>query len=86
MATLASYFGLGQQKHRSEVRKTRQFSVRIHNLISVYGLCRSLDDVRMNLEVLKNCATVLLLVSILLHGLDDKRIEHDAREIDNQGP
>ncbi|RDX92728.1 Protein NEN4 [Mucuna pruriens] len=41
MATLASYFGLGQQKHRS------------------------LDDVRMNLEVLKNCATVLFLESSL---------------------
>ncbi|KAG8642889.1 hypothetical protein MANES_12G138200v8 [Manihot esculenta] len=39
MATLASYFGLGQQKHRS------------------------LDDVRMNLEVLKHCATVLFLES-----------------------
>ncbi|KAJ4837058.1 hypothetical protein Tsubulata_038323 [Turnera subulata] len=38
MATLAAYFGLGQQKHRS------------------------LDDVRMNLEVLKHCATVLFLV------------------------
>ncbi|XP_027367551.1 protein NEN4 [Abrus precatorius] len=47
MATLASYFGLGQQKHRS------------------------LDDVRMNLEVLKHCATVLFLESTLpntLHG------------------
>ncbi|KAL8167426.1 hypothetical protein V2J09_008925 [Rumex salicifolius] len=41
MATLADYFGLGQQKHRS------------------------LDDVRMNLEVLKNCATVLFLESSL---------------------
>ncbi|KAI9113738.1 hypothetical protein K1719_014989 [Acacia pycnantha] len=41
MATLASYFGLGEQKHRS------------------------LDDVRMNLEVLKNCATVLFLESSL---------------------
>ncbi|KAK1280718.1 hypothetical protein QJS04_geneDACA015173 [Acorus gramineus] len=41
MATLASYFGLGQQKHRS------------------------LDDVRMNLEVLKHSATVLLLESSL---------------------
>ncbi|KAL1326955.1 hypothetical protein HN51_037064 [Arachis hypogaea] len=41
MATLASYFGLGQQKHRS------------------------LDDVRMNLEVLKHCATVLFLESSL---------------------
>ncbi|KAL5985977.1 Protein nen4 [Asimina triloba] len=39
MATLAAYFGLGQQKHRS------------------------LDDVRMNLEVLKHCATILFLVS-----------------------
>ncbi|KAF6175727.1 hypothetical protein GIB67_022729 [Kingdonia uniflora] len=41
MATLASYFGLGQQKHRS------------------------LADVRMNLEVLKSCATVLFLESSL---------------------
>ncbi|XP_044486619.1 protein NEN1-like [Mangifera indica] len=41
MATLATYFGLGQQKHRS------------------------LDDVRMNLEVLKYCATVLFLESSL---------------------
>uniref|UniRef100_A0A1D1Y776 Uncharacterized protein Rv2191/MT2247 n=1 Tax=Anthurium amnicola TaxID=1678845 RepID=A0A1D1Y776_9ARAE len=42
MATLANYFGLGRQKHRS------------------------LDDVRMNLEVLKYCATVLFLESSLL--------------------
>ncbi|CAJ2664589.1 unnamed protein product [Trifolium pratense] len=41
MATLATYFGLGQQTHRS------------------------LDDVRMNLEVLKCCATVLFLESSL---------------------
>ncbi|XP_031281181.1 protein NEN1-like [Pistacia vera] len=41
MATLATYFGLGQQTHRS------------------------LDDVRMNLEVLKHCATVLFLESSL---------------------
>ncbi|KAH7550704.1 hypothetical protein JRO89_XS13G0252000 [Xanthoceras sorbifolium] len=41
MATLATYFGLGQQSHRS------------------------LDDVRMNLEVLKYCATVLFLESSL---------------------
>ncbi|KAJ0048424.1 hypothetical protein Pint_16880 [Pistacia integerrima] len=41
MATLAQYFELGQQTHRS------------------------LDDVRMNLEVLKHCATVLFLESIL---------------------
>ncbi|KAK6123173.1 hypothetical protein DH2020_043075 [Rehmannia glutinosa] len=38
MATLATYFGLGQQTHRS------------------------LDDVRMNLEVLKYCATVLFWI------------------------
>ncbi|PIA50304.1 hypothetical protein AQUCO_01300800v1 [Aquilegia coerulea] len=41
MATLANYFGLGQQTHRS------------------------LADVRMNLEVLKHCATVLFLESTL---------------------
>ncbi|CAI9283985.1 unnamed protein product [Lactuca saligna] len=41
MATLADYFGLGKQSHRS------------------------LDDVRMNLEVLKYCATVLFLESSL---------------------
>ncbi|TKY55073.1 NEN2 protein [Spatholobus suberectus] len=41
MATLATYFGLGRQTHRS------------------------LDDVRMNLEVLKYCATVLFLESSL---------------------
>ncbi|KAK9669206.1 hypothetical protein RND81_13G115600 [Saponaria officinalis] len=41
MATLASYFGLGQQTHRS------------------------LGDVRMNLEVVKYCATVLFLESSL---------------------
>ncbi|CAN1284533.1 Protein NEN4 [Linum perenne] len=45
MATLATYFGLGHQKHRS------------------------LDDVRMNLEVLKHCATVLFLESSLPAGL-----------------
>ncbi|KAL2246582.1 UNVERIFIED_CONTAM: Protein NEN4 [Sesamum indicum] len=43
MATLADYFGLGQQKHRS------------------------LEDVRLNLEVLKHCATVLLLVCIYIY-------------------
>lgn len=48
MATLANYFGLGQQKHRS------------------------LDDVRMNLEVLKNCATVLFLESSLPNMLSNK--------------
>ncbi|KAL8143950.1 hypothetical protein V2J09_016982 [Rumex salicifolius] len=41
MASLASYFGLGQQIHRS------------------------LEDVRMNLEVVKYCATVLFLESSL---------------------
>ncbi|XAR65501.1 DNA-directed DNA polymerase [Bertholletia excelsa] len=41
MATLATYFGLGEQTHRS------------------------LDDVRMNLDVLKFCATVLFLESSL---------------------
>ncbi|KAI4326615.1 hypothetical protein MLD38_031908 [Melastoma candidum] len=41
MASLATYFGLGEQTHRS------------------------LDDVRMNLEVLKYCSTVLFLESSL---------------------
>ncbi|CAL9064549.1 unnamed protein product [Musa banksii] len=41
MASLASYFGLGKQTHRS------------------------LDDVRMNLEVFKYCATVLFLEASL---------------------
>ncbi|GAV89203.1 RNase_T domain-containing protein [Cephalotus follicularis] len=48
MASLASYFGLGHQKHRS------------------------LDDVRMNLEILKNCATVLFLESSLPSILSGK--------------
>ncbi|XP_044464310.1 protein NEN4 [Mangifera indica] len=48
MASLASYFGLGLQKHRS------------------------LDDVRMNLEVLKHCATVLFLESSLPSELNRK--------------
>ncbi|CAH2061531.1 unnamed protein product [Thlaspi arvense] len=48
MASLASYFGLGVQKHRS------------------------LDDVRMNLEVLKHCATVLFLESTLPNDLKGK--------------
>ncbi|KAL3819427.1 hypothetical protein ACJIZ3_005332 [Penstemon smallii] len=47
MDTLATYFGLGPQTHRS------------------------LDDVRMNLEVLKYCATVLFLESSLLDIFTD---------------
>ncbi|XP_010457288.1 PREDICTED: protein NEN2-like [Camelina sativa] len=50
MATLAKYFGLGNQTHRS------------------------LDDVRMNLEVLKYCATVLFLES----SLPDELIENSV--------
>ncbi|KAJ4807027.1 Ribonuclease H superfamily polynucleotidyl transferase [Rhynchospora pubera] len=42
MATLASYFKIGPQKHRS------------------------IDDARMNLEVIKHCATVLFLVHVYL--------------------
>ncbi|KAF3962621.1 hypothetical protein CMV_012890 [Castanea mollissima] len=47
MATLATYFGLGQQTHRS------------------------LDDVRMNLEVLKHCAAVLLLESSICNTAEE---------------
>ncbi|KAJ9140493.1 hypothetical protein P3X46_031134 [Hevea brasiliensis] len=48
MASLATYFGLGKQTHRS------------------------LDDVRMNLEVLKYCATVLFLESSLPDAFPEK--------------
>ncbi|XP_066335462.1 protein NEN4-like [Miscanthus floridulus] len=54
MATLATYFGIGKQKHRS------------------------LDDARMNLEVLKHCATVLLLES----SLPDVLRTQQARQAD----
>ncbi|KAK4752936.1 hypothetical protein SAY87_021734 [Trapa incisa] len=50
MASLASYFELGQQSHRS------------------------LDDVRMNLEVVKHCATVLFLESSLPDLLTPNRL------------
>ncbi|KAJ3684659.1 hypothetical protein LUZ61_013823 [Rhynchospora tenuis] len=47
MATLASYFKIGPQKHRS------------------------IDDARMNLEVIKHCATVLFLESSLPNVLSN---------------
>ncbi|XP_072978079.1 protein NEN1 [Typha angustifolia] len=62
MASLANYFGLGKQKHRS------------------------LDDVRMNLEVLKYCATVLFLESSLQDVLPMNTLVYDstvARKQDN---
>ncbi|XP_054822450.1 protein NEN1-like isoform X1 [Prosopis cineraria] len=55
MATLAAYFGLGEQTHRS------------------------LDDVRMNLDVLKHCAAVLFLESSLRDtSTVNSRISPDA--------
>ncbi|CAA7026952.1 unnamed protein product [Microthlaspi erraticum] len=54
MATLATYFGLGKQTHRS------------------------LDDVRMNLEVVKYCATVLFLESSLPDGLVDNLVSPET--------
>ncbi|WCJ31830.1 Polynucleotidyl transferase ribonuclease H-like superfamily protein [Euphorbia peplus] len=54
MASLASYFGLGQQMHRS------------------------LDDVRMNLEVVKHCATVLFLESNLPSELMNGKWENNS--------
>ncbi|KAK9077837.1 hypothetical protein SSX86_006175 [Deinandra increscens subsp. villosa] len=57
MASLASYFGLGEQKHRS------------------------LDDVRMNLEVVKHCATVLFLESAVPGVLEDQWQQNSSPNI-----
>lgn len=57
MATLATYFGLGKQTHRS------------------------LDDVRMNLEVLKYCATVLFLESSLPDVLVYKSVSPETTSL-----
>ncbi|OVA08954.1 Exonuclease [Macleaya cordata] len=59
MATLATYFGLGKQTHRS------------------------LDDVRMNLEVLKYCATVLFLESSLPDILTNISVSPTTRSRSN---
>lgn len=73
MESLASYFGLGQQKHRYKLLHGSQNACLFYNqactdecfsLMDVMNwFIRSLDDVRMNLEVVKHCATVLFLVS-----------------------
>ncbi|KAJ3676631.1 hypothetical protein LUZ60_004043 [Juncus effusus] len=59
MATLASYFKIGQQTHRS------------------------LDDARMNLEVIKHCATVLFLESSLPDVLSNKSMGMVTRSRSN---
>ncbi|XP_020104184.1 protein NEN1-like [Ananas comosus] len=56
MASLATYFGLGQQKHRS------------------------IDDVRMNLEVVKYCATVLFLEASLPDILSVNSLVYENRD------
>ncbi|CAH2044033.1 unnamed protein product [Thlaspi arvense] len=60
MASLAAYFGLGNQTHRS------------------------LDDVRMNFEVLKYCATVLLLESSLPDELTETSVTTTTPETNSR--
>lgn len=71
MATLAAYFGLGKQKHRYKFWSKPEpcvldiflwYYMKPVIMVLQTALNRSLDDVRMNLEVLKHCATVLFLV------------------------
>ncbi|KAJ8550674.1 hypothetical protein K7X08_000044 [Anisodus acutangulus] len=64
MASLATYFGLG----RCELKAFGDMFLTLD--IDVF-LFRSLDDVRMNFEVLKYCATVLFLESSLPDILTD---------------
>ncbi|CAL4998449.1 unnamed protein product [Urochloa decumbens] len=74
LASLANYFGLGKQRHRSlddvkmnidVVKNCATVLFLLASLANYFGLGkqrhRSLDDVKMNIDVVKNCATVLFL-------------------------
>ncbi|XP_021903641.1 protein NEN4 isoform X2 [Carica papaya] len=72
MASLATYFGLGEQKTQVLLILCKHnfclVSKEKNYLDWLMITPRSLDDVRMNLEVLKHCATVLFCLPSVLSG------------------